>query len=108
MEVRSDRTPQPASDFVHVICGRQRFRNDPAISQGLCGILVEKGVLVGVIERLDLEVDIEIGPVKMNSIDQLDVDNAFDRSVLEPGIVGVRQKILPPEHKQPDAVRRDI
>jgi hypothetical protein len=44
----------------------------------------------------------------MNAIAKFDVDNAFDRSVLEPRIVGIRKKVLFAENEQPNAVRRNI
>ena len=59
-------------------------------------------------ERLNLEVDIEIWPVQMNSIEETDVENALDRSVLEPRVLRVGEEVLLAEDEQPDAVARNV
>ena len=59
-------------------------------------------------ERLDLEVDVEIWPVEMNAVEELDFQNALDRRVLEPGIFRVGEEVLFAKNKQPDAVGRNV
>jgi len=73
----------------------------------LCG-LVLKWVLVRMLERLDFEVNVEIWPVKMNAVEEPDIQNALDWGVLEPGILCVGEEVLLVENKQPDAVGRNV
>jgi hypothetical protein len=73
----------------------------------LCGPVL-KWVLVRVFERLNLEVDIEIWPVEMNAVEELDIQNTLDRCVLEPRIFLVGKEVLLAENKQPDAVGRNV
>jgi hypothetical protein len=73
----------------------------------LCGPVL-KWVLAWMFEGLDLEVDVEIWPVKMNAVEELDAQNALDRGVLEPRIFRVREEVLLAENKQPDAVGRNV
>jgi len=61
-----------------------------------------------VFERLDLEIDVEIRPVQMNPVEETDVQDSFDRGVLEPRILRVGQEILLVEDEQPDAAGRNI
>jgi hypothetical protein len=61
-----------------------------------------------VFERLNLEIDIEIKPVQMNVVEETNVENSLDRSLLEPRILRVGQEILLVEYEQPDAAGRNI
>lgn len=64
--------------------------------------------MVRVIQGPNLEIDVEIRPVQMDLVKQPNVDNALDRSILEPWILRVREEVLLVEHEQPNAGGRNI
>jgi hypothetical protein len=66
--------------------------------------LADKGIGFGVLERVDSQVDIEIGPIQMVGAWALHIRDLADRRVLKPGKVFKGQKELPLVEEQPDAV----
>src|SRR5712691_1794903 len=64
--------------------------------------------LVGMADRFDGQIYVEVGPVKVVRLRTFDVRELRDRSVLEPGEFRKRdEQLLRPEH-QPEAVSRDV
>src|SRR5438445_616928 len=64
--------------------------------------------LVGMADRFDGQIHVEIGPVEVVRLRTLDVRELRDRSVLEPGEFRKRDEQLLRSKHQPEAVSRDV
>ena len=62
----------------------------------------------GVFYRFYREVNIEIGPVKVVGVEQLDIQHLSDRHILKPRKMLERQKHLPLPHQEPETVLGNI
>jgi len=64
-------------------------------------------VLLGVRDRVDVKVHIELRPVEVVRLRTFDVKNRTHRRISKPGEVLKREKVLRVVEQQPEAVRRD-
>jgi hypothetical protein len=64
-------------------------------------------VLLGVRDRVDVKVHIELRPVEVVRLRTFDVENRTHRCVSKPGEVLEREEVLRFVEQQPEAVRRD-
>lgn len=63
---------------------------------------------LGVVDALDREVDVEIGPVEMMRVRKLNVAELANRHFAEPGEVVEGEEALAVVEQQPEAVLRDV
>ena len=59
-------------------------------------------------QRIQGKVDVEIRPVKVVLMRELNIKNITYPCILEPRVLFVREKILLPLYKEPEAVAVDI
>ena len=59
-------------------------------------------------QRIDIEIDIQVWPMKVGSVYQPNVIDCRNRRILEPGVIFERQEEFPAVGVQPNAVPGDI
>jgi len=73
-----------------------------------CRCPVLERVLFGVFEIVNFQVNVQLGPVQMIAVKQLDILYRAEHLLPEVRIVLVAEKILFTLHKEPDAERRYV
>ena len=67
--------------------------------------LDDERIALGMLEALDFEVNVKVGPFDGFRAGHLDVQDAADGRVLHPRDAVVRQEIVVAEHREHDALR---
>ena len=70
--------------------------------------LILKWVLFRMLEIVNFQIDIELGPVQMIAVKQLDILYRAEHLLAEIRIVLIAEKVLLAFHKKPDTERRDV
>ncbi len=67
-------------------------------------VLIDEWVVTWICERFDVQVNVEVRPVKMVAMYQMHIIDLADPCMSKPGIMLKRQKILFVVDKKPDPV----
>jgi hypothetical protein len=60
------------------------------------------------LDRIDREIDVELGPVEMPGMRERDIDELADRRLAEPREIGLGHEELALIDQEPEAVPRDV
>lgn len=86
----------------HVALGSWKGVRRRAVAHA-CSLLVFQGEALGMLDGLNVQVDIEIRPIEMTRRGLLDIQHGSDGGFAEPWELPVGQKQLAPSGQQPDA-----
>jgi len=67
-----------------------------------------KRIFLRMLEIVDLQVYIQLRPIQMVTMKQLNVLYGLQRLLMKVGVILIAEKVLPSLHEEPDAERGDI
>ena len=87
--------------------GRVSDRSGGGFIGLLCSWSVSERILLGMFQRFQFEINIQVGPVQMFSVQQLDLQHGRYLCFPEPGECFERQEVFLAARMQPETVFRD-